>query len=245
MLNTSNILITGGNRGIGRSIVLSCAKHGANVFFTYNTDEDAARKTKEEALSFGQKVEMYKLNLADPSSIHKMVEQLHSSKQEINILINNAGYTDDTLFMKANLDKWYKVFDVNFKGVVELTYKLLPKLIMQDNAKIINISSVAGIIGIKGQTNYCSSKAALIAFTKALSKELANVEVNVNAVAPGFIDTDMINSFNSEEKKALKKSIPFRRFGKADEVASVVVFLASPMSTYVTGQTIVVDGGLI
>ena len=161
------------------------------------------------------------------------------------ILINNAGYTYDEPFAFVDWKSWYSVFDVVFKGSIYLTHKLLPFLVEEDYARIVNISSVAGEIGIVGQSNYCSAKSALISFTNVLGKELAGANINVNAVAPGYIKTDMLDKVSKEKQKEFRKQIPMKRFGECNEVANVVLFLISPESSYITGQVIVVDGGLL
>ena len=244
MIKNNNVFITGGDKGIGKAIVLKMAENGANVYFTYNSDIDSAKATKEEAEKFNTQINFYQLNLKEKSSIDRVVEQVINDVGEINILINNAGVVDDVLFMKADLDKWWEVFQVIFNGAVTLTHKLLPNIVAQDYGRIINVSSIAGLTGIQGQTNYCSAKSALLSFTKTLGRELARLEINVNAIAPGYINTDMTGSYDVETKKRFKKTIPMNRFGKPNEIAEVL-FLASPMSSYITGQTIVVDGGMI
>lgn len=245
MLNGLNAVITGGDKGIGKAIVLSLASKGVNVNFTYCKDEFNACKVQKEAEEYGVKVYIYQLDLCSQESIDRFVENLFQKNSKINILINNAGYTYDEPFAFVDWKSWYSVFDVVFKGSIYLTHKLLPFLVEEDYARIVNISSVAGKIGIVGQSNYCSAKSALISFTNVLGKELAGANINVNAVAPGYIKTDMLDKVSKEKQKEFRKQIPMKRFGECNEVANVVLFLISPESSYITGQVIVVDGGLL
>lgn len=245
MLKGLNVFITGGDRGIGKAIVLHFAKNGANVYFSYNSNKEAAECTKNEALTFGTTIDYYQLNLKSAESIQSTSDKLLDDIKSLNILVNNAGYVDDVMFVKADFNKWYDVFSVTFRGAVSLTHKLLPNILMQEYGRIINISSIAGLTGIIGQTNYCSAKAALISFTKTLGRELARLDITVNAIAPGYINTDMTGSYTKEEKKAMRGSVPMNRFGEAKEVAEAALFLASNMSSYITSQVIVVDGGML
>jgi 3-oxoacyl-[acyl-carrier protein] reductase len=245
MLNNYNALITGGDKGIGKAIALKFAENGANVYFTYNSNLEAAEATKVELEAKGVKSDFIQLNLKSEESISKAAQQIDEISDGINIIVNNAGYVDDVLFMQADLEKWNGVFQVIFHGTVSLTHKLLPKLITQDYARIINVASIAGLTGILGQTNYCAAKAAILNFTKTLGRELARLDVTVNAIAPGYIETDMTGDYDRDTKKAFKKSVPMNRFGKPEEIANVALFLASEMSSYITGQVIVADGGMI
>ena len=245
MLENLNVLITGGDKGIGKAIALKYAENGANVYFTYNSNLEAAKETKAELEAKGVKSDHIQLNLKSEESIIKAVEEIESKANGVNILVNNAGYVDDVLFLQADLEKWSAVFQVIFHGTISLTHKLLPKMVQQNYARIINVTSIAGLTGIPGQTNYCSAKAAVLNFTKTLGRELARLEVNVNAIAPGYIETDMTSGYDRETKKAFKKSVPMNRFGKPEEIANVALFLASEMSSYITGQVIVADGGMI
>ena len=245
MLNGLNAVITGGDKGIGKAIVLSLASKGVNVNFTYCKDEFNACKVQKEAEEYGVKAYIYQLDLCSQESIDRFVENLFQKNSKINILINNAGYTYDEPFAFVDWKSWYSVFDVVFKGSIYLTHKLLPFLVEEDYARIVNISSVARKIGIVGQSNYCSAKSALISFTNVLGKELAGANINVNAVAPGYIKTDMLDKVSKEKQKEFRKQIPMKRFGECNEVANVVLFLISPESSYITGQVIVVDGGLL
>jgi len=245
MLKNRNVLITGGDKGIGKAIVMKFAENGANVWFTYNSNIQTAKQTKEEASAFGKEINFFHLNLKESDSIEKLIEIIIEKNLSFNVLVNNAGYTDDNLFMRSELDKWWGVFHVIFDGAVKITHALLPGMVTQDNARIINISSIAGLTGISGQTNYCSAKSALIMFTKTLGKELARLGVTVNAIAPGYVETDMTSGYDKDTKKAFKKLVPMNRFGKPEEIADVALFLASSMSSFITSQVIVADGGMM
>lgn len=245
MLENSTVLVTGGDKGIGKAIVLEFAKNGANVWFTYNSDLDNAQQTKDEALQFGNDINFLQVNLKDEDSINNLLTIINDKSLSFNILVNNAGYTDDNLFMRSDFDAWKGVFQVIFEGAVKLTHALLPDIITQDEGRIINISSIAGLMGVPGQTNYCSAKSALLMFTKTLGKELGRLGVTVNAVAPGYVETDMTRDYDRETKRAFKKQIPMNRFGKPEEIAHAALFLASPQSSYITSQVIVVDGGML
>lgn len=245
MLKGLNAIVTGGDKGLGKAIVIAFASQGANVYFTYNKDSKSAFQTLEEAQRYGTDIKYYQLDLRSDESIDRFIVQLSKDVPKINILVNNAGYINDGIFINSSLDEWNSVIQVIFNGAVKVTRKLLPSIIEQEYGKIINISSIAGIIGIVGQTNYCAAKSALLSFTKVLGKELAPIGVNVNAIAPGYINTDMIKGFEKEQKRKFKLSIPMKRFGKAEEVANAALFLASSMSSYITGQVLIVDGGMI
>ncbi len=245
MLKNVNALVTGGSKGIGKAIVLKLAQNGANVLFTYNSNKELAIETVKEASSYGVIVKCFHLNLSSHDSIKLFMNENREDINSVNVLINNAGYIYDSLFYNTDYEKWNSSFTTLFDGTIFLTHQLLKILIYRENSRIINISSIAGLIGVVGQTNYCSAKAAIIGFTKALSKELALLNINVNAIAPGYIETNMLDHFNKEEKIKIKNSIPMKRLGKPSEIADAVIFLSSSMSTYITGQTIVIDGGLI
>lgn len=245
MLKDKTVLVTGGNKGIGKAIVLKFAENRAKVFFTYNSDLESAKKTKSEAQQYGTKIDFCKLDLASSENIEQFLEKIETDTRDVNILVNNAGYINDALFMKADMDNWWRVFNVIFAGTVRITKGLLNNIVRQDYGRIINVASTAGLIGVRGQTNYSSAKAALIMFTKTLGKELAGLGVTVNAIAPGYVDTAMTGIYGPDSKKEFKKSVPMRRFGKPEEIANVALFLASDQSSYITSQVIIADGGMI
>jgi|LGVC01.1.fsa_nt_gb 3-oxoacyl-[acyl-carrier protein] reductase len=245
MLKNKTVLVTGGNKGIGKAIVLRFAENGAKVIFTYNSDLESAKKTKSEAQQYGTEIDFCKLDLASSENIDQFLEEIETDTRDVNILVNNAGYVNDALFMKADMDNWWGVFNVIFAGAVRITKGLLNNIVRQDYGRIINVASTAGLTGVRGQTNYSSAKAALIMFTRTLGKELAGLGVTVNAIAPGYVDTDMTGIYDPDSKKKFKKSVPMRRFGKPEEIANVALFLASDLSSYITSQVIIADGGMI
>jgi 3-oxoacyl-[acyl-carrier protein] reductase len=244
MLNNKNAIVTGGDKGIGKAIVLKFAEQGANVSFTYNSDLESARAVQEEALKYNTKIAYYQMNLAEPEQIKNTVKDIISEMKTIDILVNNAGSVDDFLFAKADIERWFNIMQINFNGAVRVTKIVLEKMIRELNGTIINVASTAGLIGIPGQSNYSASKAALISLTKTLGKELARLGIRVNAIAPGYTDTEMLKKYSVEISEQFKKSIPMHRFGKTAEVANTALFLASEMSSYITSQVIVVDGGM-
>lgn len=189
-------------------------------------------------------VRAYKLNVADKNDVALFVKEIYKEFKSVDVLINNAGVISDGLMMIMTDESWDSVVKTNLYGDYYMIHEILPNMIENHSGAIINISSVSGIFGQMGQTNYSASKAGVIALTKSLSKEVAKKGIRINAVAPGFIETDMTNGLSEKFKKEKKQSIPMKRFGKAEEIAEVVYFLASDSSSYITGQTIVVDGGL-
>ncbi len=240
-----NVVVTGGDRGIGAEIVKKFAHNGCSVIFTYRSNEAAAIKTQEECADLPGEVSFLHMDMNDPSSVENMVKDTLEKFTSVDILINNAGVTQDGLFVLADPERWKSVFDVNFLGPVSVVRQFIKNMITHKNGAIVNIASVGGVIGIKGQTNYTASKAALMMFTKSLAKEVAKIGIRVNAVAPGYIETDMLSKLNENTKGAFLKNIPMGRFGRAHEVANAVYFLASDQASYITGEILVIDGGLI
>jgi 3-oxoacyl-[acyl-carrier protein] reductase len=238
------VLVTGSTRGIGRAIAEEFAKHGANVIISGTVEEKAQEVAQELASKYGVKTLGVGMNVADSKSVEEAFKKIHSEFEGVDILVNNAGITRDTLFMRMKLEDWQKVLDVNLTGTFLVTKQVIRYMTKKRWGRIINISSVVGFTGNVGQVNYATTKAGLIGFTKSLAKELAPRNVLVNAVAPGFIETDMTATLKEEIKEEYKKQIPLGRFGKPEEVARVVLFLASPMADYITGETIHVNGGM-
>lgn len=238
-------LVTGGSRGIGKEVAKKLASFGANLIINYTSREEAALETKKEIEDFGVKCMVVKCDVSKSEEVNLMVDDVIKEFGQIDILVNNAGITRDGLLMRMKEEDFDKVIDINLKGVFNCTKAVSKPMMKKKFGKIINMSSVVGIVGNPGQTNYCASKAGVIGFTKATAKELASRNININAIAPGFIDTDMTNVLSDDLKNTMLKSIPKNEFGKPEDVANVVAFLASSMSRYVTGQVINVDGGMV
>lgn len=232
-------IVTGGSRGIGKSTVELFAELGARVYFTYNSSRDEALQTAQRtgsvAIQCCQK---------DRDGINNIVDSIFEKEKRIDILVNNAGITGDQFFAIADITEWNKVLEVNLNGTIYWSKSVCKPMIMGGGGAIINVASVSGLIGIPGQTNYSTSKGAILAFTRSLAAELASKKVRVNSVVPGFIETDMTGKMPRDIKKQNLAKIALKRFGKTEEVAKVVAFLASEDSSYIAGQAIVVDGGL-
>lgn len=240
---TKYALVTGGSRGIGKAICLTLAKQGFNLVINYASNEEAAQQTKQEIEEYQVNAELLKFNVADRAEVRQVLGewQKNNTDKEIHVLVNNAGIRKDNLLMWMKDEEWDGVLNVSLGGFYNVTREVLPELIKYKGGRIINIVSLSGLKGLPGQTNYSSAKAAVIGATKALAQEVARRNITVNAVAPGFISTDMTGDINEKELKSL---IPMRRFGTAQEVADLVGFLASPASSYITGEVISINGGL-
>ena len=238
-------LITGGARGIGREIAKKFAKEGCNLVLNYVSDNTDVEKIKSEFNEYGIDVLVLKADVSVFSDCENLVKEAIEKFGKIDILVNNAGITKDTLIAMMKEDAFDKVIDVNLKGTFNVTKNVVPYMMKKRSGNIINISSVVGIVGNAGQSNYAASKAGIIGFTKSLAKELAPRNIRVNAVAPGFIDTDMTSVLSDKVKENINLQIPLKRMGKAQEVANVVSFLANDESSYITGQVINVDGGMV
>lgn len=238
-------LVTGGSRGIGRAIALALAQEGANVLVNYAGNQQAAEEVVKEIESLGRKSISIQANISDSDQVQKMVDQAVQTFGRLDILVNNAGITRDNLLIRMKEEEWDQVLDTNLKGVF-LTSKAAAKPMMKQRyGKIINISSVVGVLGNPGQANYVAAKAGVIGLTKTLARELASRNITVNAVAPGFIETDMTAKLGEEVRKNLLSQIPLNRLGQPDDIAQVVLFLCSDKSNYITGQTLHVDGGMV
>ena len=244
-LEGKNALVTGGSRGIGRAIALALAKEGANVIINYSSNPTTAEATVKDIEAFGVKGLAVKGNVSDQEEVKQMIEKIEEVFDGVDILVNNAGITKDNLFIRMKEEEWDQVMDVNLKGVFLCTKAVTRKMIKQKFGKIINISSVVGVMGNPGQANYCASKAGVIGFTKSIAKELAGKNICVNAIAPGFIDTDMTAVLSDNVKDEMLKHIPLKKYGKPEDIANLVVFLSSEDSNYITGQVIHVDGGMV
>ncbi len=239
------VLITGGTRGIGSEIAKKFAKEGCNLVLNYVSDSTDVEKIKSEFDEYGIDVLVLKADVSVFEDCENLVKEAIAKFGKIDILVNNAGITKDTLIAMMKEDAFDKVIDVNLKGTFNVTKNVVPYMMKKRSGNIINISSVVGIVGNAGQSNYAASKAGIIGFTKSLAKELAPRNIRVNAVAPGFIDTDMTSVLSDKVKENINLQIPLKRMGKAQEVANVVSFLANDESSYITGQVINVDGGMV
>lgn len=237
-------LVTGGTRGIGREIALTLAGEGANIAITYTSNEEKALVVVEELKGKGVNAIAVKANVVNNDEVLNMVKKVEEQLGTIDILVNNAGITKDNLLIRMSEDDWDSVLDVNLKGVFLCTKAVARSMMKKRYGKIINISSVVGVSGNAGQGNYSASKAGVIGFTKSMARELASRGVRVNAIAPGFIETDMTDVLKEEIKNEMVKSIPLSSFGKPKDIANLVVFLASENSDYITGEVIKVDGGM-
>jgi len=238
-------LVTGASRGIGREIALELARQGANVAVNYAGNEAMANEVVAEIKAMGQKAIAIRCNVADADEVALMVKTTIEQFGCIDILVNNAGVTRDNLLMRMKEEEWDTVLNTNLKGVFLCTKAVTRPMMKQRKGRIINVASVVGIVGNAGQANYVAAKAGVIGLTKTTAKELAPRGINVNAIAPGFISTDMTDQLPDEAKSSLLKQIPLSRFGEPSDIAKVAVFLASEDSAYMTGQTLCIDGGMV
>ncbi|MFH0965648.1 MAG: 3-oxoacyl-[acyl-carrier-protein] reductase [Planctomycetota bacterium] len=236
-------LVTGGSRGIGRETCVALARAGADVALVARNRE-LAEKTAEDVKALGRRALAIQGDVVSLPDAQAAVDKTIAEFERIDILVNNAGITRDNLFLRMAEEEWDAVIATNLKGVFNFTMLVGQHMLRQRSGSIINLSSVVGLVGNIGQANYCASKAGVIGFTKAVARELAGRNIRVNAVAPGFIQTDMTDAVPEPMREKFLASVPLKRVGKPSEVASVVVFLADDASSYITGQTIVVDGGM-
>ncbi len=243
-LKNRRAIVTGGTRGIGKAIVLNLASNGCDVVFTFHSSIEAAKKIEEETAGLGIKVFGFQADASIYSEAEKTVNFTLEKLGGLDILVNNAGITKDNLLIRMSEDDFDKVITANLKSVFNYTKASLKQMIGQRYGRIINVSSVVALIGNPGQANYVASKAGIIGFTKSTAKELASRNITVNAVAPGYISTDMTENLNDKQKEAITNIIPLKRIGTPEDVANVISFLASSDADYLTGQVISVDGGM-
>jgi 3-oxoacyl-[acyl-carrier protein] reductase len=244
LLKGKTTIVTGAARGIGKSIAICFAKEGSNIAFTDLVIDDNARITTEEIKLLGVNVKCYASDASDFKSTHKIIDKIIYDFNHIDILINNAGITSDNLIIRMTEEQWDSVINTNLKSVFNFTHALIPKMIKQKSGSIINISSVVGVHGNAGQVNYSASKAGIVGLTKSIAKEIGSRGVRANVIAPGFIFTKMTDQLSEKMKTDWLKQIPLRRAGIPDDIANVALFLASDLSSYITGQVIQVDGGI-
>ncbi|MFM9951690.1 MAG: 3-oxoacyl-[acyl-carrier-protein] reductase [Saprospiraceae bacterium] len=244
LLDNKVALITGGSRGIGAAIALKFAQEGAHVAFTYMSSEDKAKAVEAELQALGVKAKAYRSDASSYQDAEALIESVMADFGQLDAVVNNAGITRDTLMLRMTEEQWDEVMTTNLKSVFNLTKHALRPMMKKRVGSIINISSIIGLMGNAGQANYAASKAGTFGFTKSIAKEMGSRNIRCNAVAPGFIETDMTHELDEKTKEAYLSGIPLKRLGKAEEVADLCVFLASDRSTYITGQVISVCGGL-
>jgi len=245
LLENKTVLITGASRGIGKGIATVFAQHGANVVFTYSSSVDAANALETELQALGVQAKGYQSNAADFEQAQELVENVLADFSTIDVLINNAGITKDNLLMRISEEDFDKVIEVNLKSVFNLTKAVQRTMLKQRHGSIINMSSVVGVKGNAGQSNYAASKAGIIGFSKSIALELGSRNIRCNVIAPGFIETEMTAKLSEEVVAGWRAGIPLKRGGTPNDVANSCVFLASDLSSYITGQVINVDGGML
>lgn len=245
LLKNKVALITGASRGIGRGIALAFAKNGANIAFTYLSSEEKAKDLEMELAQFGVKAKGYKSDAGDFKASDELVTSVVNEFGTIDILVNNAGITRDTLLMRMSEQQWDEVMNANLKSVFNLTKAVQRPMLKAKKGSIINMSSVVGVKGNAGQSNYAASKAGIIGFSKSVALELGSRNIRCNAIAPGFIETEMTGKLDEKVVQQWRDSIPLKRGGNSDDVANLALFLASDMSAYITGQCINVCGGML
>jgi 3-oxoacyl-[acyl-carrier protein] reductase len=244
LLEGKKAIVTGASRGIGQAIALSLAREGASVACVARSTE-AVAGTVAAIQALGRKAQGYAVDVSDTSAVETLVDQISQDFDGFDILVNNAGVTKDTLLIRMSAQDWDTVLDTNLKGAFNWCKPVARALLRQRSGRIVNISSVIGLIGNAGQANYAASKAGLIGFTKSVARELAPRGVTVNAVCPGFIETDMTKDLSEEIKQKVLQMIPMQKLGNVDDVANLVTFLCGPNAAYITGQALAVDGGMV
>ncbi len=243
-MTTKIALVTGGSRGIGKEIALSLAKAGYEIALTFNSNKEMAEEVKKEIEKIGQRALIVKADVSLKEDVESMISLIEKELGSIDILVNNAGITKDNLLIRMSEEDWDDVIRVNLKSAFLTTKAISRSMMKKRYGKIINLSSVVGIMGNAGQANYAASKAGIIGLTKSSAKELGSRGIRVNAIAPGFVSTDMTNALSDQVKESMKKAIPLGYFASPKEISDLVVFLASEKSDYITGQVIEIDGGM-
>ncbi len=245
LLEGKVVLITGATRGIGRAIAEKCAEHGAKIAFTYASSATKAQELEQQLKNTGAEAKGFQSNAADFNAAQKLVDEVIKSMGSVDVLINNAGITRDGLLMRMTEEQWDEVIQTNLKSVFNLTKAVMRPMLKSRSGSIINMSSVVGVKGNAGQANYAASKAGILGFTKSVALEIGSRNVRCNAVAPGFIETEMTGALDENVVNEWRQAIPLKRGGTPEDVANLCLFLASDMSAYITGQTINVDGGML
>lgn len=245
LVKGKNIIITGASRGIGRGIAVAFAKQGANVAFTYSSSEGPAKELEAELTSFGVTAKAFKSNAADFDAAQKLVADVLEIFDSIDVLINNAGITKDNLLMRITEEDFDKVIDVNLKSVFNMTKAVQRTMLKQRHGSLIHMSSVVGVKGNAGQSNYAASKAGIIGFSKSIALELGSRNIRSNVIAPGFIETEMTDKLPEDVVAQWRAGIPLKRGGSTEDVANACLFLAADLSAYITGQVLHVDGGML
>lgn len=245
MLNGKSAIVTGGSRGIGRAIALELARRGANVLVNYAGSEAKAQSVVDEINTLGVRAIKFQADVANEAEVKEMVKTAVDNFGSVDILVNNAGITRDNLLMRMKESEFDQVINTNLKGVFVCIKAVTRQMMKQRSGKIINVASIVGVSGNPGQANYVAAKAGVIGLTKTAAKELASRNILVNAVAPGFISTDMTDALTDEQREAMLSLIPLAKLGEPEDVAKVVRFLASDDANYITGQTIHIDGGMV
>lgn len=244
MLKGKCAVITGASRGIGKCIATKFAKEGANVVINYRNNEEEALKVKQELEDLGSQVLVVKADVSELEQAENLIKEAKKEFGRVDILVNNAGITKDNLIIRMKEEDFDSVIKTNLKGAFNCLKAVTPIMLKQKYGKIVNMTSVVGVVGNPGQVNYCASKAGLIGMTKSLAKEIGSRNITVNAIAPGFIDTDMTKILSDDQKKKILSQIPLNKFGNVEDIANVALFLGSENSNYITGQVIHVDGGM-
>ena len=245
LLENKTAIITGATRGIGRGIAVEFANQGANVAFTYSSSVDAAKALEDELNALGIKAKGYQSNAAEFDTAQELAKEILKEFDSIDILVNNAGITKDNLLMRISEDDFDKVIDVNLKSVFNMTKAVIRPMMKQRSGSIINMSSVVGLKGNAGQSNYAASKSGILGFSKSVALELGSRNIRSNVIAPGFIETEMTGKLDEATVQTLRDAIPLKRGGTPKDIANACLFLASDLSSYITGQTLSVDGGML